>query len=1209
MDVDEHQWDDDDDDDELEATPLPHSSGTSSESCLRNRFPKHVRESHTTLELFNWLQSDRIDLDAEYQREFVWQLVSQMSFIDSVLRNAPVNQIMFVKYQDNGRERLRCVDGKQRLTSLLKFMNGEIPFRNSENKKSYWWIAHKSGFLLPDYDRREFESAVLSCVIFDKLSPQDERDIFERVQRGRPLNKAEKLRAIDSPRTRFALALERAFLVNPHSPLHTGVFRTTCKRSVPYRSLLQVIGAVALGSLGSMANGPEKWVSDKVDVPGGLEHQMRETLELCELVHSRTDALKLLAPAEFVACGVLVQRHRTSTTFPRLVAGLQRVTREVRAKYPKEVKMNAHVFATMDASTAAWALEANFINVAEGEISAMEELRRSKAPSLSETAGNKRKREDDEDETNNDVDVQILDGPPPTSSNPAKKAKIETDDDFVMFDEPPPTSVVPSTSTSKPIPPLGNSPVDSKPLPNLAVSQGTSLDASSSPETTNYTISTATNPYTPLPRPPPAPNTLTGFGRYATNVNASAGPSNPNPAPNTLTGFARYATNVNASAGPSNPIPNQTPAHVQSGNVVGKPEVGRVPGLSGWATHIGTGTTSANAAARVTSPGVARPPSQPQQSVDVDRRMIIQTAPGPVTNQAVPAVPPTSNPNHPVRPISYSMEIVQEILARMRTIQAASPTARPSSQLTAAGQIKAVANLAVRPSSSSTHAVPRPSSAAAVSHIGTSQALAASMAMSHAGSGMIHQQSPSQTHPQQPKLQYPYSAQVQQPQRPPIQQQSQQLQIPLPEMFAQLSAEMQATVIAHPQLPSQYARAFLLGMTTDDRHRLVSSLPEPVQRRLFGQGVEFKAPAEQEQERARQQQQQEAFARVQRRQWQERQEKEMREREREQETVQQEKELQWLEQEQQRREWEQHRAREKQYLSTQQRPHIPTPAPLPAQVQSRTLSLPPVQASSGVANLPIRSSSQIDAARVLAAAMSTRADEHRSASEQIPVHTIQSTPTQSVVVVTEKAATSTLVSLSAELLPARTSPGLHAGITEATEATGILSDAEAPSTSGAEQETTETRPDSPTTKTLAPIPARDPSLASSPSSAPTPPPPFKFKKEEEHEEKPVLFSPTGLLGISNTPSRGPPEGAGLPLDTTQKGSNVMVVNRDPEGDSRGEGTPLPVKIEVESRMVIPGRPIYPTPSVSVTETQSSSSPRKNMVRGKKGKGPPGRRGE
>nr|GAT58350.1 predicted protein [Mycena chlorophos] len=399
-------------------------------SCIRHRFPAHMREGVTTVRLFEWLQSGKIDLEAEYQRDFVWKAPAQESLVDSLLRGAPVNQLMFKKYSEHGLEKLLCVDGKQRLTSLWDFMSGKIPFRNPEDKRSYYYTnngTHRGVHLLPAYDRRAFDSTIISCLIFDYLAPNEERDIFQRVQQGKPLTNAEKLRAISSPRSQLIQSLEASFLTNESSPLHKDLFKTGT-RAAPYRSLAQVVGSIALGSLTSMAQGPEKWLRASDVVPAGLASEARETLRILEAIHASSDALRVLAPAEFVGCGVLVQRFKGTRTLERLVEGVRRVTGAVRAKHPGRVQMNLPVFVTMEEATAAWSLDGTALRPEDGEVCAVERVRGgvdADADAVDEDGlSRKRPRQDDDEDADEDEDeevsksVIVLNSPPP-----AKKAK------------------------------------------------------------------------------------------------------------------------------------------------------------------------------------------------------------------------------------------------------------------------------------------------------------------------------------------------------------------------------------------------------------------------------------------------------------------------------------------------------------------------------------------------------------------------------------------------------------------------------------------------------------------------------------------------------------------------------------------------------------------------------------------------------------------
>jgi hypothetical protein len=94
-----------------------------------------------------------IDLDPEYQRGWcctviqrldavpllifispaavVWSTSKQMAIIDSLFHNYYIPPVVFAISKDplDGYETRLCVDGKQRLTSIQKFFDGQVSSR------------------------------------------------------------------------------------------------------------------------------------------------------------------------------------------------------------------------------------------------------------------------------------------------------------------------------------------------------------------------------------------------------------------------------------------------------------------------------------------------------------------------------------------------------------------------------------------------------------------------------------------------------------------------------------------------------------------------------------------------------------------------------------------------------------------------------------------------------------------------------------------------------------------------------------------------------------------------------------------------------------------------------------------------------------------------------------------------------------------------
>jgi len=83
--------------------------------------------SYSVRALYEQIVDGLIDLDPDYQRDVVWSEQKQIGLIDSVFRNYYIPPIIFaVSTSDDGSETRTCIDGKQRLTSIQKFMDGLV---------------------------------------------------------------------------------------------------------------------------------------------------------------------------------------------------------------------------------------------------------------------------------------------------------------------------------------------------------------------------------------------------------------------------------------------------------------------------------------------------------------------------------------------------------------------------------------------------------------------------------------------------------------------------------------------------------------------------------------------------------------------------------------------------------------------------------------------------------------------------------------------------------------------------------------------------------------------------------------------------------------------------------------------------------------------------------------------------------------------------
>lgn len=130
-------------------------------------------------DLFRMIESNDLILAPDYQRDFIWSKKQMSLFIESLLIKIPVPTIFFAENPDGTIE---VIDGQQRLTSVYKFMKGELTLSQLKtlpefNNKKY------SDF--DDTTKRIFDNSTLFTVTVKREStPEIKFDIFSRINQG-----------------------------------------------------------------------------------------------------------------------------------------------------------------------------------------------------------------------------------------------------------------------------------------------------------------------------------------------------------------------------------------------------------------------------------------------------------------------------------------------------------------------------------------------------------------------------------------------------------------------------------------------------------------------------------------------------------------------------------------------------------------------------------------------------------------------------------------------------------------------------------------------------------------------------------------------------------------------------------------------------------------------------------------------------------------
>src|SRR6516162_7658995 len=87
------------------------------------------RQNFQTISWFwDLYQRERLNLDPSYQRRSIWNQAFKDYFIETVLLGFPAPAIfLYEEISPEGRAIYNVVDGKQRLSTIFEFINGEFP--------------------------------------------------------------------------------------------------------------------------------------------------------------------------------------------------------------------------------------------------------------------------------------------------------------------------------------------------------------------------------------------------------------------------------------------------------------------------------------------------------------------------------------------------------------------------------------------------------------------------------------------------------------------------------------------------------------------------------------------------------------------------------------------------------------------------------------------------------------------------------------------------------------------------------------------------------------------------------------------------------------------------------------------------------------------------------------------------------------------------
>lgn len=162
-------------------------------------------ETRTVSEVVKRIKSNRFFMAPDFQRDFVWESARQSKLIESCIMRIPL-PVLYVAEGNDGR--IIVVDGLQRLTTFVRFINDELKLTGLGKGHPLHGMFYSD---LPLNLQERVEDTQLTLYILDKNAPQRAKlDIFERVNSGSVLTRQQMRNALyNGPGTRWLHKMAR----------------------------------------------------------------------------------------------------------------------------------------------------------------------------------------------------------------------------------------------------------------------------------------------------------------------------------------------------------------------------------------------------------------------------------------------------------------------------------------------------------------------------------------------------------------------------------------------------------------------------------------------------------------------------------------------------------------------------------------------------------------------------------------------------------------------------------------------------------------------------------------------------------------------------------------------------------------------------------------------------------------------------------------
>lgn len=159
-------------------------------------------------QLKGMVMNGKINFDHIVQRSYVWERSRKSSLVESMIIGYPIPPV-FAKRVDDGTGKrgsniYHIMDGKQRLSTIKEYLNDEFALTTLEpvsymddetGEECIIDISNKKFSELPESLRNFLNTVTINVTYFDNLTKEEERELFKRLNAGKPLSTKSRLLA------------------------------------------------------------------------------------------------------------------------------------------------------------------------------------------------------------------------------------------------------------------------------------------------------------------------------------------------------------------------------------------------------------------------------------------------------------------------------------------------------------------------------------------------------------------------------------------------------------------------------------------------------------------------------------------------------------------------------------------------------------------------------------------------------------------------------------------------------------------------------------------------------------------------------------------------------------------------------------------------------------------------------------------------------